>query len=736
MRGTRFVALVVVAAALAATLNSSAASVPPVTLPDLVIEVPTDLISIGVDPNGGGRELRFTHRTADVGSGPFEIDPSYDPNTGISTFVQVIYNSPRPGVWQRDHTVPVAQTGVWHPPSDYEFPMTKFTLNRVNADGSLGQVVATSPKTDYCITGDYRLSGVPNTPDQTSPPQDDCSDPTKPLGWSAGWADQYDQTDAGQPIGLNGVPNGTYILHAVVDPMHVFTESNTSNDVTDTKLQISGDTVTVLSQSTPGTATPTVSLRSPAAGAHVSGQVTLSASAGAPAPETVSSVQFLLDGQPLGGPVVAPPYRYTWSVGRTSLGNHTLSARVNDSGGGVATAAPVQIVVVRAAGVGGLQIRSLRWRRGLLTLAASNIPRGGTLLVELRYRHGRLRFFPASRGHLRVRTPRPSVVVLRLLVSGHQVGRAITAHLGMAPRVRIVNPLAGETVSGTVPLVATASDEIAVSAVQFSVDGRTLGRPVTEAPYVVRWRTSHARAGSHRISAVATDPTGATARTTITVRVSNPRPPMTCFVLQAHLSVRGRGTATTPPFHTAAPGETLLALVSADGPAGGGRQSAGVSGAGLRWRLVKRANGSSGDSEIWAATAGRILRGAQVTSTLADPGFDESLTVVAMEGTAGVGSAAAGSGTSGPAHVALRPTGAVSLVFAAGNDWDHALARALPADWVMLDEWLAAGIGDTFWSQYTNRPIGRAGPEVAVRVTAPTADRWNLAAVELRGEAG
>ena len=66
----------------------------PVTLPDLVIMVPTQLISIGTDPSSGDRDLRFTHITADVGTGPFEIDPNYDSNTGISRFTQEIYNSP------------------------------------------------------------------------------------------------------------------------------------------------------------------------------------------------------------------------------------------------------------------------------------------------------------------------------------------------------------------------------------------------------------------------------------------------------------------------------------------------------------------------------------------------------------------------------------------------------------------------------------------------------------------
>jgi hypothetical protein len=719
----------------------------PVALPDLVIMVPTDLVSIGTDPSNGHRQLRFTHITADVGAGPFEIDPHYDSNTQTSTFTQVIYNSPSPGVWNRDQSVSVAANGLWHPPSDYAFPLTSFTLNQVNADGSLGPVVATSPKTDYCITGDTMVSGVPNTPNQTFLPQSNCNDPTKPLGWSVGWADQYDQTDAGQPIDLAGVPDGTYILHATVDPLHVLTESDTNNDVTDTTLRISGTSVTVLSQTHPVTTPPTVGLTSPAPGAQVSGQVALSASASATAPATVASVQFLLDGQPLGSPVRTPPYTYTWTVGSTSPGDHRLSARAKDSDGNQATATPVPIVVVSgSSSVGGsgqtgarsggahgkstLKVRVLRWRHGVLTLAVSNLPKRARLSVELKFADRPARFLNAPGGRLRLPTARPKVIVLRTFVGRRRSGGTVTLRLGKSPTVRIINPAASEMVSGTVPIVADVTDNVAISSVRFGVDGKPIGRPVTRGPYVIRWRTTGGMPGRHRISVVATDWAGDRASAATVITVQNP-PPMTCFVLQAHLSADGHGVATSSPLHTAMPGETLLAFVSADGPAGPPRQTATVSGVGVRWQLVERANASSGDSEVWTATAHTILTTGQITATLSSPSFDESLTVIAIEGVKAVGTTTRASGSTGAPHLELTTSAATSLVFAVGNDSDRAVPRVLPSGWVPLDQWLDTRTGDTFWSQYTNQPTGRDGSVVAVRAAAATTDQWNLAAVEL-----
>jgi hypothetical protein len=635
-----------------------------ITLPDMQIKVPTNAISIGTNSSNGDRQLQFTHITWDAGTGPFEIDPTYNSSTGTSSWVQAIYTSTSPGKWTLDHTVPVAATGVFDPPSDYQFPLTKFTLNTVNADGSIGSLVATSPKTDYCITGDAYVGGVPNTPNQTYIPESNCTDPTKPLGWSVGWGDQYDQTDDGQPIDLTGVADGTYILRGTVDPMHVLTESDPTNNVTDTLLNISGNNVTVISQTNPGTNPPIVSITSPANGASVSGTVQLQASASAASPATVAQVQFLLDGQPLGSPVTSSPYTYSWKVGSTSPGTHTLSARVTDSSGDVSTATAITVNVV-----------------------ASNPCTGGNDTT--------------------------------------------------APTVSITNPTPNQTVSGTAPVAANASDNCAVVSVQFLLDGKPLGNPVTSSPYAVSWDTTTATNGPHTLTAQATDPTGNVGTSSsVGVTVQNPPPTMTCFVMQADVSVHGSSAVTTPSFQTAASGETLLAFASSDGPKGAGKQTVKVSGAGLTWTLVKRANGQSGDAEVWQATAPSVLSSATVTSTPAKSGYSQDLTVVAYEGVKGVGASVAGSAAAGAPSLKLTATASTSLVFAVGNDWDSATPRTLPAGWTMLDQWSNTSTGDDYWSQYTNTPTPGAGTVVNVGDTGPTTDQWNMVAIELLGDGG
>ena len=843
----------------AASALSSASA--PVTLPDMQLKVPVGNISIGTNSSNGHRQLQFTHITWDAGAGPFEIDPSYEAATGTATWVQAIYDSPSPGVWHFSHSVPLEPIGIFDSPSDYRFPLTSFTLNKVNADGSSGPVVATSPKADYCITADTYVGGVPNTPSQTYIPQSNCTGPKLPLGWSVGWGDEYDQTDNGQPIDLTGVPNGTYILQGTVDLEHVLTESNPDNNVVDTKLQITGNTVKVLSQTRPVVKPPQVAITSPATGASVNGVITVKASASATAAK-VTAVQFLLDGEPLGKAVRSAPYVYQWTVGSTPLGTHRLSARVTDSRGSMGTA-PVRAVIVTAGNPRGLSIdrlvtaggngtvsterfstsaasetvvafvgsdgpgqagqqsvtvsgARLRWRlvrrtnsrpgdaeiwaattakrlgnvtvtsrprvggygefvtvvtfrnasgvgasasasaasgapsvsltstaAGSLSYAVGNdydnaIPRtlgagqiplsqwadpvaGDTYWVQ-----GRAAASPAARKVVTLNDTRPTTDQWNF--AAVEVKPAATA----GPVALVINPVTGQTVSGTIPVAARATDDVALKSVQFLVDGRALGRPVTEPPYAVRWKTTAVTNGAHTLSARVTGADGSTVAA-VRVLVQNPAPPMTCFVMQAEQNSSGHGTVITRPFHLAAAGEMLLAFVSSDGPAKA-RQAVTVSGAGLRWRLVRRADAQPGDAEIWEAAAPVVLPDVRVMSVQAVQGYEQSLTVIAMEGTAGVGASAGASHASGAPALRLITTKPISLIFAVGNDNDRAMLLTLPRGWMALGPWPGTAGRGTYWSQYTNQPVAQAGTTVEVTDTPSAATRSNLTAVEVPGE--
>jgi hypothetical protein len=81
------------------------------------------------------------------------------------------------------------------------------------------------------------------------------------------------------------------------------------------------------------------------------------------------------------------------------------------------------------------------------------------------------------------------------------------------PSVSITSPTNGSTVSGTVNILVSASDNVAVSSVSLTVDGTIIGTSST-APYSFSWTTS---SGSHTLVATAKDAAGNSASNTITI---------------------------------------------------------------------------------------------------------------------------------------------------------------------------------------------------------------------------
>ena len=192
-------------------------------------------------------------------------------------------------------------------------------------------------------------------------------------------------------------------------------------------------------------------------------------------------------------------------------------------------------------------------------------------------------------------------------------------------------------------------------------------------------------------------------------------------------------TIASPAFSTAAPGELLLAFITSDGPSGAGTQTfSTVTGGGLTWRLRRRANAQAGTAEIWAANAATTLANATVTATRSSGSYPGSITVVTFTGADQIvdGATAAASAATGAPSVSLTSTRAGSLVWGVGNDWDRAVAHTVGANQTKVDEFLAS-VGDTMWVQRQTAAIPFGGTQVIVNDTAPTNDRWNLAAVEV-----
>jgi subtilisin len=96
------------------------------------------------------------------------------------------------------------------------------------------------------------------------------------------------------------------------------------------------------------------------------------------------------------------------------------------------------------------------------------------------------------------------------------------------PKVALTAPAQGATVSKTVAVQATASDDKGVTQVEFLVDGVRIGLDTTAGDgWSASWDTTRSPDGQHTVMAKATDTAGQTSSSSVTVTVKNAAPPAT-----------------------------------------------------------------------------------------------------------------------------------------------------------------------------------------------------------------
>jgi hypothetical protein len=284
-----------------------------------------------------------------------------------------------------------------------------------------------------------------------------------------------------------------------------------------------------------------------------------------------------------------------------------------------------------------------------------------------------------------------------------------------------------------VNVAANASDNVGVAGVQFKLDGANLGSEDSTSPYGVSWNTSLVANGDHTLTAVARDTSGnITTSTTVAVTVNNVALPVT---LDTQVTTHQSSKATSissPSLTTAQSGELLVAFITSDGPSTGGETFSTVTGGGLTWTLRKRVNTQLGTSEIWTASAPSVVSNAVVKATRSKGSYVGSITVAAFKNAdiANIGAVGGSSGASGAQSASLVATKTGSVVWGVGNDWDGAVGRTVGAGQTLVDQYLAASAGDTFWVQKIDAS-STAGQTMTISDSAPTNHHWNLAIIEI-----
>jgi hypothetical protein len=191
-----------------------------------------------------------------------------------------------------------------------------------------------------------------------------------------------------------------------------------------------------------------------------------------------------------------------------------------------------------------------------------------------------------------------------------------------APTVTISAPADGSSATGTVQVTATASDNIAVSGVQFQVDGAPLGAEVVTAPYAVTWDSTGAADGPHTIAAVARDAAGNRSQSSIAVTVSNAPPepePDTTAPVVSLLAPQNQSTVGGTIAVTASATDDVAivgVLLQVDGtPIGAELTAAPYS---LTWNTVPAGNGPHTLTAVARDAAGNTAQSSVVVTVFND----------------------------------------------------------------------------------------------------------------------
>jgi hypothetical protein len=197
--------------------------------PDLRIGPPSEMYVSTYE----GKTL--LHATSDVrsrGIGPMELHGQRNGPKRMKV-VQWIYKKGGGHIAVRtDATLRFTDVGEYFGGSYWKVhQLARFTLRKVRSDGSLGPVLRTSPKLNYCLRDLERTKPGPTSPPSRVYPacNQDRSIKRDRLGTSVGWSDIYPADYDKQYIDVSGL-RGCFVFQMTVDPKRLLFESHENDN--------------------------------------------------------------------------------------------------------------------------------------------------------------------------------------------------------------------------------------------------------------------------------------------------------------------------------------------------------------------------------------------------------------------------------------------------------------------------------------------------------------------------
>jgi hypothetical protein len=369
-----------------------------------------------------------------------------------------------------------------------------------------------------------------------------------------------------------------------------------------------------------------VVITSPTDGSTVGGTIAVTASAGGVGGLTVRSVRFTLDGVNLGEEDTAAPYAISWNTRTAGNGSHTLVAVARDAFGIAYSSSPVTVTVfndLTPPAVAMTAPAAGAMLSGATTVAASASDNVGVAGVQFRLDGVNLGAEDVAAPYSAAwNTASAGDGSHTLTAVARDAAGNVTTSAGVTvtvdntrPSVGVTAPASGGIVVGTQVVTADASDNVAVSGVQFRLDGANLGAEDTTAPYSVPWNTATAGDGSHTLTAVARDPAGnVVVSAPVSVTVDNGIPTIAMSSPASGATVAGTATVSA----TATDGGTGIAGVQfrLDGANLGVEDTTAPYS--VAWDTRTAANGSHSLTAVARDAAGNTATAAAISVTVSN----------------------------------------------------------------------------------------------------------------------
>ncbi|NTV44201.1 MAG: polysaccharide deacetylase family protein [Candidatus Yonathbacteria bacterium] len=286
-----------------------------------------------------------------------------------------------------------------------------------------------------------------------------------------------------------------------------------------------------ISNTVPDTTIPIAVITSPVVDATVGGTISMTGTASDNV--KVTSVQFFVDGTAFGTVLSALPYSVSLNTTILNNGPHTVRMDAKDAAGNTGTAslsfsvfndtiAPVVtitspeigstltgVVMVQGTATDDVAVASVQFLVDGNTI--------GSLVTTAPYTISLDTKTLTNGAHTLTMTAKDAVGN-----TGNNSRQFFVSNDIIAPVAAITSPALDATVSGTISIEGTATDDNAVASVQFSLDGVALGAPLTATPFVASLDTTTIANGNHTLTLTARDVAGNVGNATpVSIRVAN-----------------------------------------------------------------------------------------------------------------------------------------------------------------------------------------------------------------------